>query len=604
MQAVAKQISPPRVLNWWRLVGFAAIVFGVCSVSDIAAQSQNWWRTIGNTPQPTDFLGTSNNSPLIIKTNNAERMRIASNGFIGIGTTNPQYVLDVNGRTKFRFNVYCDSLLNASQLVVQQDIQTNTINAQHYLINGQPAVFSQWTSISPNAIAFNGDVYVNTLNAQSGISIGNFRFRNGALPPQRDTIRSDKMVSFVAEKSIEFRADTVRFAEKVGIGKQPLVALDVNGDVAVSGSLKVGNLPAFQGSVMSVVVMDQNGNFQKVGPSPPSPPLCPLPGIVSSMWYVGGNSLTPTGCNVIGSSNAASFSIISGGAARINFSPTGEIGFGTVPPPVPPSTPAIFADPVRYEFFGSVSIRNNGNVGLFFGREYVPSSSAAYYYGQWGIQYVPASPSNNIPVGGLNFWKPYQSTGNASGQNALLFLNDDGKVGIGTQQPQCVLDVNPAQNVNGLCVKVNHNAPYGYGISFEGANALPQTKAFRAYWNGKERFVVYADGKTIIGDQQVQGTHSDAILQVAGKAAAKSFYVLKPTTWADDELSILTKPDVKKIEQYILENKHLPGVPSEAEIQREGYNVHEINVILLRKIEELYKIVIAQQREIDELKKR
>jgi len=28
----------------------------------------------------------------------------------------------------------------------------------------------------------------------------------------------------------------------------------------------------------------------------------------------------------------------------------------------------------------------------------------------------------------------------------------DGKVSIGTVQPQCALDVNPAQNVNGLCV--------------------------------------------------------------------------------------------------------------------------------------------------------
>jgi len=124
-------------------------------------------------------------------------------------------------------------------------------------------------------------------------------------------------------------------------------------------------------------------------------------------------------------------------------------------------------------------------------------------------------------------------------------------------------------------VKVNHNAPYGYGISFEGINALPQTKAFRAYWNGKERFVVYADGKTIIGDQQVQGTHSDAILQVAGKAAAKSFYVLKPTTWADEVFENKTIPDIKEIENFIKKHKHLPEIPSENEITENGYDVHE-----------------------------
>lgn len=122
---------------------------------------------------------------------------------------------------------------------------------------------------------------------------------------------------------------------------------------------------------------------------------------------------------------------------------------------------------------------------------------------------------------------------------------------------------------------------------------------------GVEYFKVYADGRTFIGSKIIKPTnaHSNAILQVAGKAAAKSFYVLKPTTWADDEFLTLEKPDIKKIEQFILENQHLPGIPSEAEIEKEGYGVHEMNVILLRKIEELYKIVIAQQKEIEELKK-
>jgi len=93
-------------------------------------------------------------------------------------------------------------------------------------------------------------------------------------------------------------------------------------------------------------------------------------------------------------------------------------------------------------------------------------------------------------------------------------------------------------------------------------------------------------------------------MQLSGNDAAKSFYVLKPTTWADDELASLEKPDIKKIERFILENNHLPGVPSQTEIQKEGYNVHEMNVVLLRKIEELYKLVLAQQKEIDELKKK
>lgn len=415
------------------------------------SQSQQWWRTNGNTPQTTDYLGTSNNSPLIIKTNNIERIRIAPNGFVGIANSNPQYVLDVSGRAKLRYNVYCDSLLQTSYLIANYSIQTSTIDAHQYLLNGQPAVFSQWTSISPNAIAFNGDVYVNTLNAQSGISIGNFKFKNGALPSQRDTIKSDRMVSIVAEKSIEFKADTVRFADRVGIGKQPAgnVALDVNGDVAVSGGLKVGNLQAFQDSIMKVVVVDNAGNLKVVGgPGNPPPGICPTQ-MTSPYWYVGGNKLSATGCNYIGSANMVDFSVISGGVPRINLSADGRIGIGIAPPP---AAPPGYVDPVKYEFNGSVSIRNDGNAGLFFGRDNIQNSNAvAYYYGEWGIQYVKSA-DNGGNGGGLNFWKPFQSTG-VNG-NGFLWLGDDGKVGISCTNPQYLLDVNGTIRAKEVRVKV------------------------------------------------------------------------------------------------------------------------------------------------------
>jgi hypothetical protein len=56
------------------------------------------WQTNGNATGPADFLGTTNNQPVIIQTNNAERVRVASDGKVGVGLPNPAAELHVQGR--------------------------------------------------------------------------------------------------------------------------------------------------------------------------------------------------------------------------------------------------------------------------------------------------------------------------------------------------------------------------------------------------------------------------------------------------------------------------------------------------------------------------
>ena len=80
------------------------------------------WQT-GETPgtkPPTDFLGTTDNQPLVVKTDGAERLRVAADGNVGIGTTDPGRwplsiqaqagaqelisFMDPNGNTKWHIN--------------------------------------------------------------------------------------------------------------------------------------------------------------------------------------------------------------------------------------------------------------------------------------------------------------------------------------------------------------------------------------------------------------------------------------------------------------------------------------------------------------------
>lgn len=74
--------------------------------------------------------------------------------------------------------------------------------------------------------------------------------------------------------------------------------------------------------------------------------------------------------------------------------------------------------------------------------------------------------------------------------------------------------------------------------------------------------------------------------------------------WADYvfDKSFRLKP-LKEVEKFIKVNKHLPDVPSTADVTSNGIDLAETQAILLQKIEELTLYVIQQQKEIEKLKK-
>lgn len=58
---------------------------------------------------------------------------------------------------------------------------------------------------------------------------------------------------------------------------------------------------------------------------------------------------------------------------------------------------------------------------------------------------------------------------------------------------------------------------------------------------------------------------------------------------------------LSELEKFIAKNKHLPNVPSEAEILKEGLDVGTMQAIQIRKIEELSLYTIAQEKKISTL---
>ena len=91
-------------------------------------------------------------------------------------------------------------------------------------------------------------------------------------------------------------------------------------------------------------------------------------------------------------------------------------------------------------------------------------------------------------------------------------------------------------------------------------------------------------------------------LHVEGGVLSTDYSMGAKANWPDyvfaDSYSL--KP-LTEVESYINENSHLPEVPSAKEVGEKGYDLHEMNVLLLQKIEELTLYTIEQQKQITNL---
>lgn len=85
---------------------------------------------------------------------------------------------------------------------------------------------------------------------------------------------------------------------------------------------------------------------------------------------------------------------------------------------------------------------------------------------------------------------------------------------------------------------------------------------------------------------------------------AEDYAIAPISSWSDFVFSKnYNLPTISEVATFILSNNHLPDVPSAKQIAEEGYSQHDMNKILLQKIEELTLYTIQQQKEIDSLKK-
>ncbi len=186
---------------------------------------------------------------------------------------------------------------------------------------------------------------------------------------------------------------------------------------------------------------------------------------------------------------------------------------------------------------------SGGPMILFGGSSTVASG------GEWGIEYTTATPGHD----GLNFWKPFGSTGTSG--NSFLFLHNDGMVGVNTDNPTAQLTVNGNMLIGDPSTTT---LPAGYKLYVE-----------------------------------------TGILTEKVKVAVKN-----SSNWADYVFAPGYKlMPLKEVKKYVETNKHLPDVPSAKEMENNGLDLGSMAALQMQKIEELTLQLIQINERLETVEK-
>ncbi len=173
-----------------------------------------------------------------------------------------------------------------------------------------------------------------------------------------------------------------------------------------------------------------------------------------------------------------------------------------------------------------------------------------------------------------------------------------GKVGINTDSPNGLLDVRGtayfgASSGTQLKIYKGHiTQEFGAALIVETLGTAADI-LFRT-GNGEEMRIDAATQKVGIGF-----TSPSYKLKVDGTVRATTFSAENPQ-WSDFVFDLHYKlPSLDELEIYIQTNRHLPDIPTEKEVAKNGVDFVKMNSLLLQKVEELTLHIIELHKRIE-----
>ncbi|ASU36336.1 hypothetical protein [Mucilaginibacter xinganensis] len=273
---------------------------------------------------------------------------------------------------------------------------------------------------------------------------------------------------------------------------------------------------------------------------------------------------------------------------------------------------------------GSLTTTNDGdNIGLVDFKGVNASATPAYAFvarinasqdGAAGTTFVP---------GKLSFF----TSDAANGPLQRMTISSSGNVGIGTVSPLYNLQISGGTN-NILAFNTADAGTTNQGeVRFLGNKTTNPTTRYAAvrgltFANSSQVGIAFdvssadvvAEAMRInsAGNVGIGTMNPDQKLTVNGTVHARSVVVDTSVPTPDYVFEKDYRlPTLAEVRAYTDKNHHLPDIPTAAEFEKGGINVGEMNMALLKKVEELTlylmelnKRVAEQQKEIEKLKRK